>query len=194
MRRVVRAAVVVLAVAAMSAGCTGSGGGKTSAADFAAATCPDLATWATAVQSAFTDLQNIGQFNVTDAAGAQDLLRRLSSALGDADRATSKLASNISSRGAPNISSGDDIKKSIIDALNKLRDLLSKTRTEVDNFDVARANQADSDKFKADLDGLSSGVADAFTGLAPLNDNNDLKAAFDGSAACKQVASQFGSS
>ncbi|MEY2422257.1 MAG: hypothetical protein QOI95_2324 [Acidimicrobiaceae bacterium] len=193
MRRLARTLVVVALLAAVAVGCTGSGSKKSSANEFVDAACSDLAAWAASVNSAFTDLQDVGQFDVTNVAGAQELLRRLSTALGDADKATSKLASGISSRGAPNISSGEDIKKSILDSLNRLRDLLSTTRTEVDNFDVQTATQAESDKLKSDLDGLSSGVADAFAGLAPLNENNDLKSAFEGSATCKQVGSDLSS-
>ena len=105
-----------------------------------------------------------------------------------ANTATAQLANGISARGTPNIANGDDVKKSILDALNQLRDVLGKTRTEVDNFDVKTAGKAESDKLKSELDGLTTEVANTFAGLAPLNQNNDLKAAFAGSANCKQVA------
>ena len=191
--RVLRMIAVIAIVGVLAASCTGSASKKSSAGEFVDAACADLATWATAVNTAFTDLNSLAQFDVTNTTGAQELLRRLSSALGDADRATSQLANGISSRGAPNISSGEDIKKTILDSLNQLRDVLSKTRTEVDNFDVATATQEESAKLKSDLDGLTAEVANAFAGLAPLNENNDLKAACEGSAACRQVESSLNS-
>jgi hypothetical protein len=191
--RVLRIVAIIAIAGVLAASCTGSGSKKSTAGEFVDAACADLGAWATAVNKAFTDLSSLAQFDVSDTTGAQELLRRLSTALGDADKATSQLANGISSRGAPNISSGEDIKKSLLDALNQLRDVLSKTRTEVDNFDVATATPEESAKLKSDLDGLSTEVANTFTGLAPLNENNDLKAAFDGSATCRQVGSSFSS-
>ena len=191
--RLVRVLALATVVVTLVAGC-GGGSSKTSAADFVDATCVDLAAWASSIQTAFAQLQDLGNFDTSDAASAQDLLRKLSSALGDADGATSKLATGINSRGAPDISSGADIKKALVDALNKLRDILSKTRTEVDNFDVKTASPADADKFKSDLDGLSPDIEAAFSGLSPLDDNTDLKSAFDNSAKCKQAGSVFSDS
>src|SRR3954454_2512208 len=122
--RIVRVLVAATLVVALAAGC-GGGSKKTSAGDFVDATCVDLAAWATSIQGAFADLQDISGFDVSDATSAQALLRKLSTALGDADQATSRLASGINSRGAPDIASGADIKKTLVDALNKLRDILS---------------------------------------------------------------------
>ena len=191
--RTVRVLVAATLVVALAAGC-GGGSSKTSAGDFVDATCVDLAAWATSIQKAFAELQDLGQFDTTDAASAQALLRKLSAALGDADGATSKLASGINSRGAPDIASGADIKKTLVDALNKLRDILSSTRTEVDNFDVKTASTSDADKFKNDLDGLTPQIADAFAGLDPLDKNADLKSAFDNSATCKEAGSALSGS
>ena len=192
-RSVVGFLAIVAILAVLAASCTGSSSKKSSAGEFVDAACADLAAWATAVNKAFTDLSSLAQFDVSNATGAQELLRRLSTALGDADKATSQLANGISARGAPNISSGEDIKNTLLTSLNSLRDVLSKTRTEVDNFDVATATAEESTKLKSDLDGLAAEVANAFAGLAPLNENNDLKAAFDGSATCRQVGSSFSS-
>jgi len=191
MVRVLAAATVVVA---LTAGCSGGGTKKLSAGDFVDATCVDLAAWATKVEAAFGDLQNVDQFDVSDATSANLLLRKLSTALGDADAATSKLASGVDSRGAPDIASGAELKKSVVDSLNKLRDVLSKTRTEVDNFDVATASKSDADKFKSDLDGLGPQITDALSGLDPLDKNTDLKSAFDNSAKCKEAGSAFSSS
>jgi ABC-type transporter Mla subunit MlaD len=191
--RMVRVLVVATLVIALAAGC-GGGTKKTSAGDFVDATCVDLAAWATSIQKAFADLQEIGQFDASDPVSAQALLRKLSAALGEADSATSKLASGIESRGAPDIASGADIKKTLVDALNKLRDILSSTRTEVDNFDVKTASASDADKFKNDLNDLTPQIADAFAGLDPLDKNADLKSAFDNSAKCKEAGSALSES
>lgn len=192
--RMVRMLAAATLVVALAAGCGGGGSKKLSAGDFVDATCVDLAAWATAVQSAFADLQNIDQFDVSDATSANLLLRKLSAALGDADSATSKLSSGVAARGAPDIASGAEIEKSVVDSLNKLRDVLSKTRTEVDNFDVGKASQADADKFKSDLNALGPQITDALSGLDPLDKNTDLKSAFDNSAKCKAAGSELSSS
>jgi hypothetical protein len=190
----VRGVRLLIACLLFVAACTGSSSKKSSAGDFVDAACGDLAAWATSVNRAFTDLQSLGQAGTAGDPTAQEvLLTKLSASLTDADKATSQLASGISSRGAPNIASGDDIKKSILDSLNGLREVLGKTRQEVDAFDVRTATKEQSDKLKADLNGLTADVAAAFAGLAPLNENNDLKTAFAGSAACKQVGSGLSS-
>jgi len=184
--------VAATLVFTLAAGC-GGGSKKSSAADFVDATCVDLAAWATSIQGAFADLQDLGNFDTSDTAGAEALLRKLSSALGEADKATSKLASGIDSRSAPDIASGAEIKKTLVDALNKLRDILSSTRTEVDNFDVKTASESDAEKFKTDLEGLTPQISDAFAGLEPLDSNTDLKSAFDNSAKCKEAGSALSS-
>lgn len=174
--------------------CTGSPSRKSTANDFVDAACADLATWAASVNRAFTDVQSLGQVGASgDVVAQEGLLRKLSASLADADRATAQLANGISARGAPNISSGDDIKNSILDALNRLREVLGKTRMEVESFKVQTATKAESDKLKSDIEGLTTEVANTFAGLAPLNQNNDLRAAFLGSANCQQVASGLSS-
>jgi hypothetical protein len=185
---------LLLVALVLLAACTGSASKKSTASDFVDAACGDLAAWATSVNTAFTDLQSLGQLGPSGDATAQEaLLRKLSASVADADKATAQLANGISARGAPNIASGDDIKKSILDSLNRLREVLAKTRMELDSFDVRNATKEQSDKLKSDLDGLTSNVADAFAGLAPLNQNNDLKAAFAGSATCQQAGSGLSS-
>jgi hypothetical protein len=146
------------------------------------------------VNQAFTDLQGLSQLSASGDTTAQEtLLTKLSVSLKNAETATATLAGGISSRGAPSIASGDDIKRSILDSLNKLREVLGTTRTEVDSFKVATATKAESDKLRSDIDALTTEVANAFTGLAPLNQNNDLRLAFQDSAACKQAASSLSS-
>ena len=174
--------------------CTGSPSKKSTPNDFVDAACTDLATWGTTVQQAFTDLQSLGRVGAAgDPIAQAQLLHKLSASLAQADTATSQLANGISARGAPNIASGDDVKKAILDALNRLREVLGKTRRAVDSFDVRTATKEQSDALKSELDGLTAEVANTFAGLAPLNQNNDLRAAFTGSAACQQVASSFSS-
>jgi hypothetical protein len=193
--RVLRTIAVIAIVGVLAASCTGSGSKqKSSANDFVDAACADLAAWATSVNTAFTDLQSLGaQFSANDTTAAQLQLKKVSQGLESAEAATSQLANGISARGAPSIASGEDIKKSILDSLNRLRELLNTTRKEVDTFDFATATKEASDRLKSDLDALTSEVASAFAGLAPLNENNDLRTAFEGSAACKKVQSSFSS-
>ena len=190
--RVVRLCVAGLFVIAA---CTGSPSKRSTSNEFVDAACADLAVWAASINQAFTDVQNLGQLGASgDTVAQEGLLRKLSTSLRQADTATTQLANGISARGAPNIASGDDIKKSILDTLNRLREQLGTTRTEVESFKVATATKEQSDKLRSDIDALTTNVGETFAGLAPLNQNNDLRAAFLGSAACSQIASQFSSS
>jgi hypothetical protein len=184
----------LLAALLLVAACTGSPSKKSTPNDFVDAACTDLATWGTTVQKAFTDLQNLGQVGTAgDPIAQEQLLGKLSASLNQAQTATAQLANGISARGTPNIASGDDVKKAILDALNQLREVMGKTRRAVDSFHVRTATKEESDALKLELDGLTAEVANTFAGLAPLNQNNDLRAAFTGSAACQQVASSFSS-
>jgi len=187
---------VKLCVAALVlvAACTGSPSKKSTANDFVDQACTDLAGWGTTVQRAFSDLQALGQTGAAgDPIAEEQLLGKLSASLDKANTATAQLANGISARGTPNIANGEDVKNSILDALNKLRDVLTKTRRAVDSFHPRTATKEESDALKTQLDGLTTEVASTFAGLAPLNQNNDLRAAFTGSAACQQVASSFSS-
>jgi hypothetical protein len=189
--RVIR---LLFAALLFTAACTGSPSKTSTPNDFVDAACTDLATWGTTVQQAFADLQSLGQVGAAGDPTAQaQLLGKLSASLARADTATAQLANGISARGAPNIASGDDVKNAILDALNRLREALGKTRRAVDGFHANTATKEESDALKAQLDGLTTEVASTFAGLAPLNQNNDLRAAFTGSAACQQVASSFSS-
>lgn len=192
-RTMVRRVAALVLVAIVAAAC-GGGDKKTSAGEFADATCVDLANWATTIQTAFEDLQGLEDFDPGDLNTAESVLGKLNAALADADQATAKLVSGISSRPAPDIASGEDIKSSLVTALNKLRDVLTSTRTRISNFDVRTATPDDADKLKSDLDGLENSVGEALAGLTPLNDNNELKAAFEGSETCKQAGSGLFSS
>jgi hypothetical protein len=144
---------------------------------------------------AFTDLQAIGQLDATDPTAAQNQLRKLSTELTAADRATQRLSDGIAGRPAPDVSSGEDVKKTIVDTLKRLRDMGASTRAAIDVFDVKTATQEQSDKLKAELTALSNSVADTLTGLAPLLTSNDqLRSALQGSATCRQAGSQLSSS
>jgi hypothetical protein len=193
--RVVRPLLVsLLAALIVVAGCTGSPSRKTAPNEFVDDACADLAAWGDSVSRAFTDVQNLNQLGTSsDTVAQEQLLATLSVSLRDADRATAQLANGISARGAPNVASGDDIKKSILETLNTLRELLDETRKEVDSFKVSTATREQSDKLRADIDDLTTNVGELFTKLAPLNENNDLRAAFLGSAACQGLASIFSS-
>jgi hypothetical protein len=184
---------LLIAALLLVGACTGSATKKSTPNDFVDAACADLSGFATAVDRAFKDLQSLSQIDVTDTVGTQAFLVRLSTSLREADTATTQLANGISSRGAPNIASGDDIKKAILDSLNRLREGLGKTRNAIDAFDFKTATTDESAKLRAEIDSLTTTGAEAIAGLAPLNENNELRAAFAGSATCRQVGSQLSS-
>ena len=174
--------------------CTGSATKTSTPNDFVDAACADLSGFATAVDRAFKDLLGLSQVDITDTVGTQAFLVRLSTSLADAETASTQLANGISARGAPNIASGDDIKNKILDALNRLREGLRTTRHAIDAFDFKTATPDESAKLRAEIDALTTTGAEAIAGLAPLNENNEWRAAFAGSATGRQVASQLSSS
>jgi hypothetical protein len=185
-KSVLRAVAGVVVFVFITAGCSGGGDGELKAAEFADKTCPDLGDWGKAVSDAFGDLQNLSEGTDPETA-----LKKLSSALGDLDKATAKLASSIDSRNAPDVASGDQIKKQLVDAFNKFRQLARDLRTKIDNFDISNADSSDLDSFSSQLDKFGSDTDSAFKALDEFSDNSDLDLAFSDSKACKDAESQF---
>lgn len=189
MTRLLKAVGALVSVAVMAAGCGGGGADRPVADEFVDATCAELTVWAKTVQAAYTDLQAIGQIEVAGPAAAKEQLQRVSKELADADEASAELADGINARRAPDIASGEDVKKAVVGALNTLRELLRKARTSIDSFDVVTATSEQAAALKADLQGVVDGMTTAITGLAPLSQNSDLRNAFEGSATCRQAGS-----
>jgi hypothetical protein len=177
------------------AACTGSVEKTSTPNEFVDAACADLSAWSTAVGSAFEDVQNLRQFGTSgDPVAEEGLLRTLVDSLRAAEVATAQLAKGISARGAPNITDGEAIKNSILDTLDRLRELLHTTRRDVDAFKLSTATKEQTDALRLKIDELTTNVGETFARLAPLNQNNELRAAFLGSASCQGLSSSFGSS
>ncbi len=172
--------------AVVCTGCSGGGSGKLKADDFANKTCSDLEDWGNALKDTFSDLQHI-----SSSSDPETVLKKLSSDLGDVDKATATLATNIDQRGAPDVASGDAVKLSLVKAFNDFRTAARNTRTKVDNFDLANANSDDVDSFSSDLDNFGSQTDNAFKGLNDLSDNSDLNSAFSDSKVCGDAQSVF---
>ena len=192
MRRV----AVAVAIAVLAVACGGSPPNQPSAGGtFADATCADLAAWAGSIQRAFRSLQAVQQFdpsgNVTT---TQTELRALSAALTDADRATERLYDGINGRRAPDVQDGEQVKKTILDALKELRELGKAARASIDSYDVQNATKDQADKLKSDLQGVSDSVQNTLAQLTPLVANNEqLRAALQNSTTCQRAASELSS-
>jgi hypothetical protein len=196
----VRSAIAVAAVALLLVACgdnksssSPSSGSSPAGVDQA---CVDLSTWSVAAQKAYNDLQEISQFNATDKEGAQAELTKLKTDLDAADQATATLIRSLQAGGPLDISSGEDVKQALIDALNMLRQAAASARTKIAAFDVQTATPEQSAKLKTDLDELRTTVTESITGLAPLlSSNSELNTALQNSAACRQAgASLFSNS
>jgi len=192
-----RVAALLLVVPLVLGACSndkGNGGGSKSGAGtaFADATCNDLAQWAAALQPAFTDLQNAANLDITDPTAANDALSKLSTEIEAAEKATTTLSDGISSRPAPDVDSGDQIKTTLVTTLNQLRDLGTQVRLEIDQFDVRTATPDSAAKLRTDLGNLTNNVASSLAALAPLlSQNEQLRAALQNSKTCQQAGNQF---
>jgi hypothetical protein len=185
--------LVVTAMLVVAA-CTGSVEKTSTPNEFVDAACADLSAWSTAVGAAFQDVQNLRQLGTSgDPVVEEGLLRTLTTSLRDAESATAQLAKGISARGAPNITDGEDIKNAILDTLDRLRELLRTTRHDVDAFKLSTATKEQTDALRLKIDELTTNVGETFARLAPLNQNNELRAAFLGSAACQGLTDSFSS-
>ena len=189
--------VVACACIALTVACSGSPPNQpATGGTFADATCADLANWAGAMQRAFRGLQTVQQFDPSS--GAPDetsQLNQLSTALSDADRATARLSDGISSRRAPDVENGEQIKKTVVDALQELRDLGKKARTSIDAYDPQTATRDQATQLKSDLQGVADSVQNALAQLTPLVAGNDqLRSALQNSATCQKAASNLSSS
>jgi hypothetical protein len=184
-------------VIAMVTSCSGSPPNTPAAGGtFADATCADLANWAGAMQRAFRSLQEVQQFDPSGGATAEKTkLGTLSLALSDADRATARLSDGISSRRAPDVDNGEQVKKTVVDGLNELRDLGKKARSSIDSYDPQTATPEQADTLKRDLQSVADGVQNTLAQLTPLvADNDQLRSALQNSATCQRAASDLGSS
>jgi hypothetical protein len=185
--RVLAATVVALIVLTA---CSSGGDTKPSpAANFADATCNDLARWATAIQVAFNDLQSIGALDVNDRAEVSTVFTRLETSLGGADEATAALGKGINDRPPPSISSGSDVKKTLVDGFNGLHELLSATVTKLKDTDPATAPPEQLTHLKTDLGNLEGEALARVANLSVLQDNEELRKAFEGSQTCKDASS-----
>ena len=192
-----RGLAVLIAVLLLAVGCSGSPPNTPAAGgNFADATCVDLANWAGTVQRAFRSLQAVQQFDPAgNATTEQDQLRALSQALTDADRATQRLSDGIAGRRAPDVENGEQVKKTIVDALKELRDLGKQARASVDGYNAATASRDDAAKHKQDLQGVADSVQNTIAQLTPLVANNEqLRSALQNSATCQRAASDLTSS
>lgn len=189
--------VLACACAVLAVACSGSPPNQpTTGGTFADATCADLANWAGAVQRAFQSLQAVQQFDPTGGpAGERAQLQTLSAALSDADRATARLSDGIGSRQAPDVDNGEQIKKTVVDALQQLRDLGKKARSSIDAYDPQTATPDQAATLKRDLQSVGDGVQNTLAQLTPLvADNDQLRSALQNSATCQKAASGLGSS
>lgn len=190
-RLAIAVACVVLAVA-----CSGSPPNTPAAGGtFADATCADLANWAGAMQRAFRSLQEVQQFDPSAGAAAEKTkLGALSLALSDADRATARLSDGITSRRAPDVENGEQIKKTVLAALQELRDLGKRTRASIDAYDPEAATSEQTARLKSDLQSVADGVQNTLAQLTPLvADNDQLRSALQNSATCQKAASDLSS-
>lgn len=193
----VRLTAVIVAGVLLLGACSdnkGDGGGSSSGAGtaFADATCADLANWAVALQPAFTDLQNAGNLDISDAKAADAALSKLSSEIEAAEKATATLSDGIASRPAPDIDSGDQVKTTLVTTLNGLRDQGAQVRLEIDQFDVATATPESGAKLRNDLSTLTNSVASSLSALTPLlSDNEQLRDALQNSKTCQQAGSDL---
>jgi len=188
---------LAVAIALLTVACGGSPPNQPSAGGtFADATCADLAAWSGSIQRSFRSLQAVQQFDPSgNGTTTQTELRALSAALTDADRATERLYDGINGRRAPDVQDGEQVKKTILDALKELREIGKAARTSIDAYDVANATKDQADKLKSDLQGVSDSVQNTLAQLTPLVANSEqLRAALQNSATCQRAASDLGSS
>ena len=195
--RLARAVASIALAALVVAGCSaGPPNRPSTGGNFADATCADLASWASTIQRAYRNLQDVQRFDPDNpTTSAQQQLRQLSQSLSDADRATQRLSDGISGRKAPEIENGEEVKKTIVDALKELREIGKTVRTSVDDYDVATATPEQAAKLKGDLQAMATGVETSLAQLTPLvSTNQQLRDALANSATCQRAASDLFSS
>jgi hypothetical protein len=189
MRHVAALALAMSLAAGFVAGCSNGDEPAGPAGDFADATCVDLAKWANAIQLTFTDLQNIEALDVDDRSEVGNVVTRLRTSIGGAEQATSDLAKGLESRPAPSIASGADVKKTLVDGFNSLRELLSSTRAKLIDFDPQTATPEQASQLKTDLANLEGDALTSVSRVSVLSENEELRKAFEGSDTCKEASS-----
>jgi hypothetical protein len=87
------------------------------------------------------------------------------------------------------------VKKTVLAALQELRDLGKRTRASIDAYDPQTATSEQTAQLKSDLQNVADGVQNTLAQLTPLvADNDQLRSALQNSATCQKAASDLGSS
>jgi|GEM_PF-6832784 len=188
MRRSVIPVLAGLLVFATVAVACGGGSSKLKATDFADKTCNDFEAFGKSVRDVVTSFKDVGSLTTVDAT----TLKQLSSALGTLDGAIGKLVSGINGRAAPDVKNGDQIKKDMIDALNKMKSATASLRTKLNTFNPDTADDADSSSLSSAFDSFGSAFESEGSNFSnAFSDNSDLSSAASGSSKCQQVNSEF---
>ena len=183
-RRNLILAFLVLALAAVAAGCGGSDDETTTTetaatAEWADGLCTAISTWKSSlssIASQFTDLSSLTEDGVRSAAD-------------DAKEATDTFRDDLEGLGTPDTESGDEIKSSV-------DDLSSTVETEVDSLettvgdvsslaDVPTAVTAAT----ASIEKMSTALSSTITTIKAADTQGEIKAAIDNSPDCASVTS-----
>ena len=180
MRRTWTAALIVVALAGVAAGCGGSSDAQTDpTAAWASGFCSAITTWTDDLQSItqqFTDTSNLSQDG-------------LASAAEDARTSTDQLVSSLKDLGAPETDSGQEV-KSALDTLSTTLDAetaqIQETAQGVTGItDLPSAIT----KISASLTALGTAFSDTLQTIDNADTKGELKTALEDSPDCADISS-----
>ena len=180
MRRTWTAALIVVALAAVAAGCGGSSDEQTDpTAAWASGFCGAITTWTDDLQSItqqFTDTSNLSQDG-------------LASAAEDARTSTQQLVDSLKALGAPETDSGQEV-KSALDTLSTTLDAeTAQIQQTADGVTGVTDLPSAITKISASLTALGTAFSDTLQTIENADTKGELQSALEDSPDCADITS-----
>jgi outer membrane protein OmpA-like peptidoglycan-associated protein len=180
-------ALAAIVVAAVIGRVRDSGSSQPTAAEWADSVCGDLATWKTSITS------------IASVSGGTLTKESLQQKLGDAQKATNDLVSELKGLGAPDLESGDQLQQQLdtsADALNASYEELTAQAQDALNADSPTAFLQGLAKlapeFQKLLDQIETTVSDLRDANVAASAKAELQQAFDDASSCQSLKSGNG--
>jgi hypothetical protein len=169
----------IVTVALAFAGC-GGGSSKVSAAAYVKSVCTSVGAWVRDVQSRGTQVQAANLTNPSQ--GKSELQRFMAAVLASTD----KVLGQVKSAGVPNVTGGQGVENSLVNAFTQAKTVLERAATSVSQLPIN-----DATAFKNAATQLGNSVNQSLTAigtsLSGLSSSTALKAAGTKEPACQSI-------
>jgi hypothetical protein len=168
-------AMVVIALALVSAGCMGDDSETSSTAEWATAFCTAISSWT-------DEAQQVG-----DAVRSSPSADSLEQAAEDLSTATDEFVDEVQSLGAPDTESGDEIEEAIADFDETVQNEKAEVEEAVDDAEDAADLAGALTVVGSSLQAMGTSLQELFQAFENADVGGELETAFEESAACEEI-------